>query len=84
MILLTQSAQLVNFAPIVANKITRPLRIISGEIDPIFPIDSVIEQYALLQDIYQVFDAEQQCWLWIHPDGHRPDYGLMAEGVSMA
>ena len=83
MILLTQSAQLVNFAPIVANKITRPLRIISGEIDPIFPIDSVIEQYDLLQDIYQVFDAEQQCWLGIHPDGHRPDYGLMAEGVSM-
>lgn len=59
----------------------RPLRIISGELDPIFPIDGVIEQYNLLQDIYQVFDAEQHCGLGIHPDGHRPDYELMAEGV---
>jgi dienelactone hydrolase len=59
----------------------RPLSIISGEFDPIFPIAGVIEQYDLLQDIYQVFDAEQQCGLGIHPHGHRPDYELMAEGA---
>lgn len=55
----------------------RSVQIISGETDPIFPIDGVREQYARLEQIYQVFDADDQCTLSIHPDGHRAHYGLI-------
>ena len=49
----------------------RPVQIISGESDPIFPIDGVREQFERLEAIYQVFDADDQCTLTIHPDDHR-------------
>lgn len=55
----------------------RPVQIISGETDPIFPIDGVREQYARLEHIYQIFGADDQCTLSIHPDGHRANYGMM-------
>ena len=55
----------------------RPVRIISGETDPIFPIEGVREQYERLEHIYDVFDAGSNCSMATHPHGHRFDYELV-------
>ena len=57
----------------------RPVQIISGEQDHIFPIEGVREQYDVLERIYQVFHAEDNCQLSIHDGGHRFNYNLMAD-----
>jgi len=55
----------------------RPVQVISGETDPIFPIDGVREQYVRLEKIYQVFDADGSCTLTIHPDDHRFHFAMV-------
>lgn len=60
----------------------RPVQIISGETDPIFPVDGVREQYDRLQQIYRVFGAANNCSLDLHPDAHRANYKLMADWIQ--
>lgn len=60
----------------------RPVQIISGETDPIFPIDGVREQYARLEQIYRKFNAKDNCTLSIHPDAHRANYKLMVDWLK--
>jgi len=60
----------------------RQVQIISGETDPIFPIDGVREQYARLEQIYRVFGVEANCSLNIHSDAHRANYQLMADWLK--
>lgn len=55
----------------------RPVQVISGESDPIFPVDGVREQYAQLEHIYQVFEAGDKCKLTIHPDAHRFHFAMV-------
>lgn len=57
----------------------RPVRIISGEQDPIFPIEGVYEQYATLERAYAILDAEDKCSLAIHAEGHRYQHSLGVE-----
>lgn len=60
----------------------RPVQIISGENDPIFPIEGVREQYTILERIYQVFHAEDKCQLSIHDGEHRAHYAMMSEWLK--
>ena len=60
----------------------RPVQVISGEIDPIFPIDGVREQFAQLEKIYQVFDADDNCTLTIHPDDHRFHFQMVESWIQ--
>jgi dienelactone hydrolase len=60
----------------------RPVQVISGETDLIFPIEGVREQYARLQNVYSVFDADKNCTLTIHPDAHRFHYKLVASWLN--
>lgn len=57
----------------------RPVRIISGEQDPIFPVAGVYEQYETLSQAYDVLNAEEKCSLTIHPEGHRYQHHLGTE-----
>jgi dienelactone hydrolase len=60
----------------------RPIQVISGETDDIFPADGVREQYARLEQIYQVAGADDKCTLTIHPDAHRFHYQKVASWLE--
>jgi len=60
----------------------RPVQVISGETDPIFPIVGVREQYEVLEKVYRVFGADDRCQLSIHSGGHRPDYDAMKQWLQ--
>jgi cephalosporin-C deacetylase-like acetyl esterase len=49
----------------------RPLVIVAGEQDNIFPIDGVHEEYARVQAIYAKAGAAEKCHLVVGPGGHR-------------
>ncbi len=60
----------------------RPVQVISGETDPIFPIEGVREQFTRLESIYDVFDAGECCTLTIHPDDHRFHYAMVESWIE--
>ncbi|HEX2622465.1 MAG TPA: alpha/beta hydrolase family protein [Phototrophicaceae bacterium] len=60
----------------------RPLRIVSGENDPIFGIDGVREQYQIVERAYHLFDAVDQSSLAVHPGVHQYHYGLTRDWLS--
>ncbi len=49
----------------------RPLVVVAGEHDPIFPIAAVRETYALIARIYAAAGAPDRCRLVVGPEGHR-------------
>jgi dienelactone hydrolase len=49
----------------------RPMLIIAGEKDPIFPIEGVHEAYEKLQAVYAAFGAENNLELYVGPEEHR-------------
>ncbi|NLJ36822.1 MAG: prolyl oligopeptidase family serine peptidase [candidate division WS1 bacterium] len=49
----------------------RPMLIIAGKEDPIFPIEGVYEAYEKLQDVYAAFGAQDNLELYVGPEGHR-------------
>jgi dienelactone hydrolase len=57
----------------------RPLRIIAGEQDPIFPIEGVKQQFETVQRAYQLLDVHEHCSLTIHPGEHSYDSALSLE-----
>jgi len=54
----------------------RPLRIINGEHDPIFPIAAAYEEFETVKRAYQIFDVEDRCSLAVHPGGHAYNHAL--------
>ncbi len=49
----------------------RPLVIVAGRNDDIFPLEGVYEAYQCIQEIYTAFKAENACRLVIGEGGHR-------------
>lgn len=49
----------------------RPLVIINGKDDGIFPLDSALEQFALAQSYYALAHAQERCQHITGPEGHR-------------
>jgi dienelactone hydrolase len=49
----------------------RPLVIVAGQTDPIFPIKAVRKAFKNLQAIYRAAGAEDRCKLVVGPEGHR-------------
>ena len=48
----------------------RPLAIVAGEKDRIFPIDGVKDSYEKAKEIYSYLGAEENCSLHVTPKGH--------------
>jgi hypothetical protein len=48
----------------------RPLTVIAGEIDDIFPIDGVKESFETVKKIYKAAGAENNCRLVVTPKAH--------------
>jgi dienelactone hydrolase len=57
--------------------VPRPLVIVTGENDPIFPLAGVRECYAEIAEIYRLQDAGAACRLVVGPEAHRPYPDLM-------
>lgn len=53
----------------------RPLCIIQGKDDPIFPIDGAKEQFETVKKVYAAAGAPDNCELFIGPEGHRYYFG---------
>jgi dienelactone hydrolase len=49
----------------------RPMVIVSGKNDEIFPIKSARSQFSKLKEIYRAAGAEEQCKLVVGPEDHR-------------
>lgn len=49
----------------------RPLVVVCGKEDPIFPLDGVVETFALIRDAYKQFDKEELCHLIKGEGGHQ-------------
>jgi len=49
----------------------RPVVIVAGKTDPIFPIKGVLKSFKALKRIYRAAGAEQNCLLAVGPEGHR-------------
>jgi hypothetical protein len=52
----------------------RPLRLIAGEQDPIFPIGATREQYQTVERAYSLLGASERCSLAVHRGGHAYDW----------
>jgi len=48
----------------------RPLGIVHGRRDPIFPLQATIEQFETLRRVYKLHGRSEACTLAIHPGGH--------------
>ena len=57
----------------------RPLRIVSGEQDPIFPVEGVRQQFETVKRAYALWDAADGCAMVIHPGGHTYDLDAAVE-----
>ena len=57
----------------------RPLRIIAGEGDPIFPIEGVKEQFGIVTRAYRLLGERRNCSLAIHEGGHAYHHRLSQE-----
>jgi hypothetical protein len=57
----------------------RPLRLIAGEQDPIYPIAGTREQYPVVERAYSLFDEGDRCALTAHEGEHRYDFPLAVE-----
>lgn len=49
----------------------RPLLIVAGQYDTIFPIDAVNKAYKKVSAMYKIMDAEDRCELYVGNEGHR-------------
>ncbi len=49
----------------------RPVVVVAGQHDQIFPIDAVHEAFSRLKEIYAAAGAEDRCHLVVGPEGHR-------------
>ena len=49
----------------------KPVVVVAGKEDPIFPVKATRRQFRRLQEIYAAHDAESNCKLVVGPEGHR-------------
>ena len=49
----------------------RPLIVVAGDADPIFPLDGTRENFAVIQRIYQAAGAPERCRLVVGTGGHQ-------------
>jgi len=73
---IVEVAEMGELAALIA---PRPLRIIAGEQDEIFPIAGVREQFETARRAYRLLGAEDRLSLAVHPRGHGYDQGLARE-----
>jgi dienelactone hydrolase len=69
-------AEMGDLAALIA---PRPLRVIAGERDPIFPIEGTREQFATLQRAYSLLNAADRCSLAIHQGDHAYHHAFSRE-----
>ena len=69
-------AEMGDLAALIA---PRPLRLINGEGDPIFPVAAAREQFETVRRAYEVLGAGDQCSHAVHADDHRYDHALSQE-----
>ena len=60
----------------------RPLRVIAGEQDDIFPIAAVREQFETVKRAYSLLGAEQKCSLAVHPGPHAYNHEMSHEWLA--
>lgn len=63
-----------NIGDITALIAPRPLCLIQGENDAIFPLDGVHAPYKIVQQAYEVTGSSDACRLSVHPGGHAYHY----------
>jgi dienelactone hydrolase len=63
--------QYAEMADILSLFAPRPVVIVAGQDDDIFPIQGVLQAFEHLQEIYTALGAADQCQLVIGPGGHR-------------
>lgn len=73
---IVQLAEMGDVAALIA---PRPMRIIAGELDEIFPVGAVREQFETVRRAYRMLGAEDRLSLTVHPRGHGYDQGLARE-----
>lgn len=66
--------KLGNMGEVSALIAPRPLRLMNGESDPIFPIDGTIQPYEQVQSAYDILGSKSNVSLVKHPGGHRYSY----------
>lgn len=71
--------ELAEMGDLAALMAPRPLRIIAGELDPIFPAEGVRQQFETLKEAYALLQVKNQVSLRFHPGGHTYDLALAAE-----
>ena len=72
-------AEMGDLAALIA---PRPLRVIAGQEDPIFPVAGVREQFQTVRRAYQLLEAEEKCSLAVHPGGHAYNHALAHEWLA--
>ena len=60
----------------------RPLRLVNGEYDPIYPVQGAREQFATVQQAYALLNASDRCSLAIHPGAHEYNHALSHQWLS--
>lgn len=57
----------------------RPFRAIAGEIDHIFPIEGVRQEWKTVQRAYDMLGLSERCSLTVHPGGHGYNHKMSQE-----
>jgi hypothetical protein len=57
----------------------RPLCIISGEHDPIYPVRGTRAQFETVRRAYDLLGASERCWLAVHPGEHAYNHAFSQE-----
>ena len=71
--------QLCEMGDIGALIAPRPLRVIAGEQDDIFPVTAVRQQFKTVKRAYDLLNEPDHCSLTIHPEEHRYDQAFSLE-----
>ncbi len=57
----------------------RPIRIIAGEQDPIFPLPGVKQEFETLKQAYALWDVSERASLTVHPGAHAYNHAMSHE-----
>lgn len=72
-------AEMGDLAALIA---PRPLRVVTGEQDPIFPIAGVREQFETVQRAYDLLGVPERCSLTVHPGEHVYHHAMSQEWLG--
>ncbi|CAG0936500.1 hypothetical protein TFLX_05376 [Thermoflexales bacterium] len=62
--------ELIEMGDLAASLAPRPLRVIHGRHDPIFPCSATVAQFEIVKRAYQLHERSAACSLAIHAGGH--------------